>query len=93
MNGMKDGEQITIAMIDHPQNAGAPTYWHARGYGLFAANPLGQKIFSGGKEELNFKLSKGQSVTFRFRLVIHSGRATLSPTEVDYFMDGFSGQK
>ena len=31
--------------IDHPQNPGFPTYWHARGYGLFAANPLGQKIF------------------------------------------------
>ncbi len=27
------------------ENPGYPTYWHARGYGLFAANPLGQKIF------------------------------------------------
>ena len=33
---------------------GYPTYWHARGYGLFAANPLGQAVFSEGKEKLNF---------------------------------------
>ena len=33
------------AILDHPQNPGFPTYWHARGYGLFAANNLGQKVF------------------------------------------------
>ena len=34
-------EPVAIAILDHPQNPGHPTYWHARGYGLFAANPLG----------------------------------------------------
>ena len=29
--------------VRSPENPGYPTYWHARGYGLFAANPLGQK--------------------------------------------------
>src|SRR5438309_6028867 len=38
LKGMKDGKRITIAMIDHPKNVGYPTYWHARGYGLFALN-------------------------------------------------------
>jgi hypothetical protein len=52
---------------------GYPTYWHARGYGLFAANPLGQKEFSKGKEELNYKLPAGKSVTFRYKVLIHSG--------------------
>ena len=50
-------------MIDHPKNPGYPTYWHARGYGLFAANPLGQKAFSNGKETLNLTLEPGQSAT------------------------------
>ena len=39
----------------------------------FLVNPLGRKIFSNGKEELNFSLQPGQSVTFRYRIVVHSG--------------------
>ena len=46
--GKKGGDTLSIAIIDYPGNPGYPTYWHARGYGLFAANPLGQKIFSTG---------------------------------------------
>ncbi|WP_332914482.1 hypothetical protein [Algoriphagus boritolerans] len=30
---------------------------------------------SGGKEELNFKLADGESVTFRYRIVVNSGSA------------------
>jgi hypothetical protein len=73
LNGKKDGEEISIAIIDHPKNTGYPTYWHARGYGLFAANPLGQKVFSEGKEELNLTLKKDATVAFRHRVVIHNG--------------------
>jgi hypothetical protein len=73
LSGKKDGETISIVIIDHSKNIGYPTYWHARGYGLFAANPLGQKAFSKGKDELNFKLSKGQSAQFTYRIVVHSG--------------------
>ena len=73
LTGKKDGKYITIGIIDHPSNVGYPTYWHARGYGLFALNPLGRKVFSNGKEELNFSLKLGESVTFRYRIVIHSG--------------------
>src|SRR5436190_21734887 len=73
LTGKKDGKNITIGMFDHPSNVGYPTYWHARGYGLFALNPLGRKVFSNGKEELNFSLKLRESVTFRYRIVIHSG--------------------
>jgi hypothetical protein len=69
-------EPVTIAVLDHPANPGFPTYWHARGYGLFAANPLGQKVFSEGKETLNFALEPRQSVTFRHRVLILSEAAT-----------------
>jgi len=74
LTGKKDGKDITIGMFDHPSNVGYPTYWHARGYGLFALNPLGRKVFSNGKEELNFSLKPGESVTFRYRIVVHSGK-------------------
>src|SRR4030095_4513095 len=73
LTGKKDGKDITIGMFDHPLNVGYPAYWHARGYGLFAVNPLGRKIFSNGKEELNYSLKPGQSVIFRYRVVVRSG--------------------
>jgi hypothetical protein len=69
-------EPVTIAILDHPANPGFPTYWHARGYGLFAANPLGQKVFSEGKEALNYALEPKQSVTFRHRVLILSEPAS-----------------
>ena len=72
LKGKKKGKHITIGIIDHPGNLGYPTYWHARGYGLFAANPLGRKVFSNGREELNFALHPKQSVTFNYRVVIAS---------------------
>ena len=73
LRGKIDDEKISIAIIDHPKNVGYPTYWHSRGYGLFSANPLGQKAFSNGKDVLNFKLAPNQSTTFRFRMVVTSG--------------------
>jgi hypothetical protein len=68
--GKVDGEDVVLLMLDHPKNPGYPTYWHARGYGLFAANPLGQSVFSNGKETLNFTLAPSASTTFRHRLLI-----------------------
>lgn len=71
--GKMNGEEVSVVILDHPVNPGYPTYWHARGYGLFAANTLGQKPLSGGKDELNFSLKNGESVTFRYRLMIFRG--------------------
>jgi hypothetical protein len=65
-------ESISLAILDHRSNVGYPTYWHARGYGLFSANPLGQAAFSNGKETLNFKLNNGESVTFKHRILVAS---------------------
>lgn len=84
LSGVVDGEAVTLAILDHPRNPGFPTYWHARGYGLFAANPLGHKVFSNGKEELNFRLYAGKSTTFRHRILILSGNATPEQIEQHY---------
>jgi hypothetical protein len=73
LSGKLEGETVSVAMIDHKTNIGYPTYWHARGYGLFAANPLGAKIFSEGKSEVNLVLKKGEEKKFQYRIVIHSG--------------------
>ena len=84
LTGKIEQEPITLAILDHPKNPGYPTYWHARGYGLFAANPLGQKVFSDGKQELNFTLEPKQSATFRYRILILSGKATAEAMEAQY---------
>jgi len=84
LSGLVGDEPVTITILDHPANPGFPTYWHARGYGLFAANPLGQRIFSEGKEELNFSLAPNSSVTFRYRILISSAIATPESTEAAY---------
>ena len=84
LTGKVSEEPVTISIFDHPSNPGFPTYWHARGYGLFAANPLGEKVFSHGKEELNLTLAPHQSVTFRYRVLISSEILTPESTEAAY---------
>ena len=74
-------------MQDHPKNVGYPTYWHARGYGLFGANPLGPSVFSNGKDAaMNYTLPAGQRVTFRHRVLIRSGETggQLSDLKADW---------
>jgi hypothetical protein len=92
LSATKDSEDISIVIFDHPLNPGHPAYWHARGYGLFSVNNLGQKIFSDGKEELNLKLKKGESVTFRYRLYITSGYKA-GDDELNKQFEQFSGKK
>jgi hypothetical protein len=82
-------EKISLVVCDHPKNPSYPTYWHARGYGLFAANPFGVKDFTQGKEELNFTIPAGQSVTIRYRVIVNSG-AYLTDAEINAFADDFS---
>ncbi len=92
LKGEKMGKKVSLVLIDHPDNIGHPTYWHARDYGLFSANPLGQKVFSKGAKELNFKLEKGESAIFQFRLLIHEGEP-LQPEEIKHFERDFSGRR
>ena len=73
LTGQTDGKTYTIAILDHPGNPGYPTYWHARGYGLFAANPLGDSIFDPKAPKHNFSIEKGKSATFRYRVVLAQG--------------------
>ena len=70
LHGEMDNHAISVTIFDHPGNVSYPSYWHARGYGLFAVNPLGAKVFSNGKDERNLTLKKGESVTFRYRTLI-----------------------
>jgi len=89
LHSTMEGEKVALVIFDHPDNVGYPTYWHARGYGLFAANPLGQEIFSKGEEVLDFKLAPNESVSFKFRLLVHSGK-DLKPASINSLADQFA---
>lgn len=73
LSGEINGEKVALVIFDHPSNPGYPTYWHARGYGLFAANTLGQKVFSNGREEMNLEILPGKPASFVYRLAVFSG--------------------
>ncbi len=76
MEGTAAGQAVTIGIFDHPGNPGYPTYWHARGYGLFAANPLGDSVFDPKAPKHDFTIEKGESATFRYRVVFYARTAT-----------------
>ena len=69
-------QTVGIAIMDHPTNPRHPTWWHARPYGLIAANPFGIHDFEkkpAGTGDL--KIENGGSKTFRYRFVFHQGDA------------------
>ena len=88
LQGRKDGRRITVGIFDHPANPGYPAYWHARGYGLFSLNPLGRKVFSNGKEELNFIMKPGETSRFHYRILIASGEF-VDAREMNKMSDAF----
>ena len=75
LTGTTEGKTVSIAILDYPRNPGYPTYWHARGYGLFAANPLGDSIFNPKARPHNFTIKKEQSATFRYRVILFAHAA------------------
>lgn len=81
LSGRVGDEAVVLLLLDHPANPGHPTHWHARGYGLFAANPLAAAVFSGGRERLDLTLAKGESVRFRHRLLILTGSFSAAAAE------------
>jgi hypothetical protein len=83
-------DSIGVAIIDHPLNPNYPAFWHARGYGLFAANPLGEKIFTENRSYKNLQLPRSTSVDFRFRIIINDGARNLTAEELNRLADEFA---
>ncbi len=73
----RGGKIYGVAIFDHPQNLRHPTWWMARDYGLFAANPFGQKDFEvaakhpAGKGD--YTIPAGGTLTLRYRFYFHFG--------------------
>ncbi len=77
-SGMVDGHKIGIAVMDHPHSFRYPTYWHVRNYGLMTANPFALAAFTANHpepKEGSHLLKAGESIRFKYRIVIHTGDA------------------
>ena len=69
-----DKQNMAISIFDHPSNPRHPTWWHARDYGLVAANPFGQHDFERKpKGTGDMKLSLGEKVSFKYGFLFHLG--------------------
>lgn len=69
------GEPAVVAMFDHPENLRHPTWWHARDYGLLAANPFGRHDFENKKDAHlgDYLMKPDDSLRFRYRVLLHHG--------------------
>ena len=80
-----DGNVVGIAIFDHLDNPRHPTWWHARNYGLVAANPFGIHDFENKpKSTGDMLLKKNTSVTFRYRFLFHEGNSQSANIEQQY---------
>lgn len=88
LSGKMGDDVVSIVIIDHPKNPGYPTYWHARGYGLFAVNPLGAAVFSHGADKRDLHLTPGQSVQFHYVILVASGKEDLDEATINKIAAG-----
>lgn len=84
LRGRIASEPVTVAILDHPSNPNFPTHWHARGYGLFAANPLAARAFSDKEAPVAITIEPGASIQFRHRILILDRAAAPIDIEREY---------
>lgn len=89
LTGVKDNTTIAFGIFDHPENPGFPAYAHARGYGLFSLNNLGENSYDPKQEKKVYNLAKGESITLRHRFYVQSG-SDLTPEKADRIFKEFS---
>ncbi|RPI23886.1 MAG: hypothetical protein EHM61_18595 [Acidobacteria bacterium] len=78
LQGETGGKQMGIAILSHPTSTNSPTYWHARGYGCFSVNPLGQLDFQKAEKvadakPFDLKLKPGEKAWFKYRVIVYEG--------------------
>jgi hypothetical protein len=84
-SAVMEGTKIGVAVFDHPSNFRHPTGWHARGYSLCSANPFAERSFTRDKsKDGSHTIPAGESLTFRYRLLIHEGDADAHQIESMY---------
>jgi hypothetical protein len=90
LQGVRSAKVVGVAILNHPASMNYPTYWHVRSYGLFSANPLGQGDFQRQRPQkyrknkvipLRLQLEPGETVHFRFLVIVYEGIRTKEQIE------------
>ena len=89
LSGIQNGEPVSLAIFDNPKNTGFPAYFHARGYGLFSVNNLGQNSYDTDAEKVVHKLATGESLKLIHRFYVQSG-TELTPDDAEKIFREFS---
>lgn len=66
-SGPIEGQHVGILLMTHPDNF-SKSWWHARDYGVFAANPFGPLNAPNKKTPIR----NGESLHLRFAVLVHS---------------------
>jgi Family of unknown function (DUF6807) len=83
--GTIDGEHVGVAIFDHPENPRHPTWWHARKYGLLAANPFGAHDFEKAAAGTgDFEVASGGTLQLRYRVLVYAGEWSAERVEAAY---------
>jgi hypothetical protein len=72
-HGPASGENLGIAILNHPTSYRHPTRWHVRTYGLFAANPFASKSFNAALPDASTTLAPGDVLRLHHRILLHTG--------------------
>lgn len=85
-----EASRIGVVIFDHPSNLRHPTWWHARTYGLLAANPFGIHDFTKPSKDPQprgsgrYELAAGRSLTLRYRFLLHRGTLEAADIQTEY---------
>jgi hypothetical protein len=82
-SGRIDGRLCGITIVNDPKSFRYPTTWHVRDYGLFAANPFGQKDFKTGLPGPH-TIPAGGSIRLAYRVVLHGQNGPAHETPEGY---------
>lgn len=84
-SGAISSKEVGVAVFDHPKSFRHPTTWHARAYGLFAANPFGLREFTNDpNKDGSWTIPERKSLTFRYEVLIYDGDLSASQIEEAY---------
>lgn len=83
LRAQKEGEVITVAILDHPGNPNYPGWSHARGYGLFALNNFAGRAVEKNAEPVKMELNPGEKVVFKYKVVIGGDLTDQQIMEID----------
>jgi hypothetical protein len=86
LRAVKEGEVITIVILDHSNNLNYPAWSHARGYGLFASNNIVGRAFDKNSSPIQKVLATGEQMVFKHKIIIGGD---LTDEEINQFATDF----